>query len=207
MSEKLFDTIQDLAKSGFVFRIQDSGPDTLDRITVMFCDGDYLALSHNGLGFSQWGEGLDPQVMAEHAEAGNAVDLALGDLQPELQNHILYRVNEAWEDTLSAANRLDPKIVAPNRESAEINDGTIQSSGKGIYIEDGEFFVRLDGPEGDDRGCYDTARKALLNTLPDNYSVSGPEYHPLHDVASLEPTPGVSERLEALVAREATEEQ
>lgn len=37
--------------------VTDNGGETLDRFTVWFLDGQYLALSENGLGFSQWGEG------------------------------------------------------------------------------------------------------------------------------------------------------
>ena len=206
MAAKLFPTIKDLAQSGYVFRIQDAGPETLDRITVTFCDGEYLALSKNGLGFSQWGGTIDPVVMHEHAESGQAVDLALGDLSPELQNHILHRVNEAFEDALESGERMDPKIVAKSRNDAKENQGIHDSWGVGIYSEkDGEFFVRKDGSAGQDEdfGPYSTVREAFVATLPDDYSLSGPEYHPKIKVSSLNATPGVAEKIAALEAGKA----
>jgi hypothetical protein len=204
MTEKLFPTIEDLAKSGFLFRIQDSGPGTIDRITVVFCDGDYLALSLTGGGFSMWGEGLDPLVMAEKAESKEVVDLALGDLTPELQNNILYRVNEAFEDALQGGGRLDPKYVAQGREKAAIHYGLFSDAGDGIYRNsEGQFSVRMEGSGMEDRGPYATYREALLMTLPEDYSLCGPEYHPSIDVASLVPTPGAAEAIAALEAGEA----
>src|SRR5690606_32917328 len=55
---QLFDSIEDLAKSGYVFRITDNGGTSIDRYTILFCDGDYLNVS--AYGHSSWGEGLDP---------------------------------------------------------------------------------------------------------------------------------------------------
>lgn len=202
MTEKLFPTVADLARADFIFRIQDSGPGTIDRLTVVFCDGDYLALSKTGAGFSMWGDGgIDPLVMHEKAESKEVVDLALGDLPPELQNHILNRVNEGFQDALDFGNRLDPKYVAPSREKADIHYGLFSSAGDGIYLNaDKQFCVRMEGSDDEDRGPYDTYREAFLDTLPEAYSFSGPEYHPDFDVSSLQPTPGVAQAIEALEA-------
>lgn len=195
----LFETVEELAASGYIFRIQDSGPTSIDRITVVFCDGDYLALSETGSGFSQWGERIDPAVMAEWAENGEAVDLALGDLKPELREHILTRVNEAWRDFLEMVERRHPSAVAPTREKANENDGTYSSAGVGIYSAGEGYCLRLEGSNAaDDRGPYMLAREALAASFPDENALAGPEYHSPLDVASLEPTPGVAEAVAAM---------
>ena len=110
MNERLFISLKELADSGYIFRITDNGGATLDRITVIFCDGDHLSLSETGAGVSMWGEGIDVAGWNDRVEAGTEVDLAIGDLRPELQDHILRRVNEAWQDYLDALN--DPHGIA-----------------------------------------------------------------------------------------------
>ena len=52
MNERLFISLKELADSGYIFRITDNGGATLDRITVIFCDGDHLSLSETGAGVS-----------------------------------------------------------------------------------------------------------------------------------------------------------
>ena len=49
-----------------------------------------------------------------------------------------------------------------------------------------------------DRGPYLTTRQALAATLPDDYSLSGPEYHSSLDVSRLKPTAGVKAKLRRL---------
>lgn len=193
----LFPTVRDLARSGYIFRIQDEGR-TADRITVAFCDGDYLALSWpSGSGFSQWGEGLDPAHMEEAAENGEAVDLALGDLTPELRAHILRRVNEAWRDFLEAANAPHGRLSVPE------NEGTHDAAGVGIYRDGNEFFrVRREGEQNEDPS-RPTFREAVLYTLPEDYALSGPEYHPAINPGSLRRTKGVRAAVRALEAKEA----
>lgn len=189
LNERLFTSVKEMAASGYIFRITDNGGASLDRITVIFCDGDHLSLSETGAGVSMWGEGIDVADWNDRVEAGTEVDLAIGDLRPELQDHILWRVNEAWQDYL----------VAQTRDKAEVNEGTHDSGGKGIYAAGSGFCVRLDGEyASDDRGPYLTTRQALAATLPDDYSLSGPEYHSSLDVSRLKPTPGVKAKLRRL---------
>ena len=199
----LFKTEKELAESGYIFRIVDNGGSSFDRVTVLFCDGDYLALSQTGHGFSQWGTefGL-VDTMAEWVESGECVDLAFGDLSPELRRHILGRVNEAWQDFLEAVTRGDESAVAKSRELAEPNDGTHDSAGKGLYAVGSGYAVRLDGDHAaDDRGPFATAREALAATLPDDYSLSGPEYHSTVDVGSMRRTRDTAARLRKLERR------
>ena len=199
MNERLFISLKELADSGYIFRITDNGGATLDRITVIFCDGDHLSLSETGAGVSMWGEGIDVAGWNDRVEAGTEVDLAIGDLRPELQDHILRRVNEAWQDYLDALNDPHGTAVAQTRDNAEVNEGTHDSGGKGIYAAGSAFCVHLDGDyASDDRGPYLTTRQALAATLPDDYSLSGPEYHSPLDVSRLKPTAGVKAKLRRL---------
>lgn len=201
---ELFTSIKELANSGYVFRITDNGGATLDRITVLFCDGDYLSLSETGQGVSMWGGELDPATMHQWVEEKRGVDLAIGDLRPELQAHILRRVNEAWHDCLvSIEKRCNGNTVAKSREHAFPNEGGHLCGGEGIYSAGNGFCVRLDGDDAaDDRGPFLTAREVLIATLPDDYALSGPEYHSTVNVARWRSkTPGVKAKLERLQAR------
>lgn len=204
MRSLLFPTIQDLAKSGFLFRIQDTGKAALDRYDIVFCDGACLSVSMTGAGVSMWCGSVDPLAIAEKAEDGAAVDLALGDLGDQLQCHILSRLNEVFEEILDGVERGDARYVAASRDQAEIHLGLIDSIGKGIYAGDaGAYYVRMEGSANEDRGPYATGREATLATLPDKYSLSGPEYHPEVDASSLQATPGIAARIEALGQKDA----
>lgn len=202
---KLFESMSDLARSGYVFRIQDNGGSSADRYTVAFCDGDHLALSRNPShpqGVSLWGQGIDPAAMAAWAEDGEAVDLALGDLPGNVAAHLLARVNQGWADFLAAVEAREPHAVAPDRASAAVNHGLHDSAGAGIYATPEGLRVRLDGAHAaDDRGPYPGAREALLATLPDAYALSGPEHHPAVDPNGLDASPEGAERVAELEAR------
>jgi hypothetical protein len=199
---ELFRTEKQLAKSGYLFRIVDNGGATFDRITVIFSDGDYLGLSQTGRGFSQWGDRIDLQGTAERVESGEEVDLAFGDLEPDLRRHIIGRVNEAWRDMLEAVAAFEESAVAVTREKAVENEGTWDCAGNGIYAAGEAYCVRLDGYNAhDDRGPFYTAGAALAATLPDEYSLAGPEYQSTVDVSSLKRTKGTAARLRALEKR------
>jgi hypothetical protein len=200
----LFASVAELAASDYVFRIQDNGGATADRYTVVFCDGDYLGMSSyptHPQGVSMWGEGIDPQAMSEWLENEEAVDLALGDLPPKIAEHIVARVNQGWKDFLALIEARDATAVAPDREKAEVNEGSYNSGGRGIYSEGEGYRVRLDGDAADDRGPYATAAEALRGTLPDQYSFSGPEYHSTEDVSRLQASPEVTAKLAVLEAK------
>lgn len=198
----VFEKPEDL--SDYLFRIVDNGGSSADRYTVVFSDGSYLAISENPShpqGVSLSGEGIDPQVLEDWVEEGEAVELALGDLPKHLVDHILFRNNEGMEDFLQLVEAKDPKVVFSNRDDAEANEGLSDTLGKGIYLnKDGQYMIKMEGGP-DDRGPFDTARETLLNTMPDAYSLSGAEYHAGVDVMRMTPDPAVLEAVKALEAR------
>lgn len=202
----LFQSEHHLAHSGFLFRIQDNGGATYDRITVVLCDGDALLCSSGST--RVWIDRVDVQRMQDAAEAGTAVDLAFGDLSASLRRGILDSVNGSWRDCMKALIAREKHACAPTREKAKENDGTTESAGIGIYSAGAGYCVRLDTRDAaDDRGPFMTAREALAATLPEDYSLSGPEYHSPLDVGSMRPTPGVAEDVAALDARVHGEEK
>jgi hypothetical protein len=166
----LFQSTDDMKP--FVFRITDSGEETIDRLTVTFCDGDYLALSETGAGFSQWGEAIDPAVQEEWVCTEEAKDLSLDDLVPGLVEHIRGRLNEAFRHLMEAPDQ----IIAKDRDSAEPHEGTHKSAGEGLYRKGEEIWIRRDGAD-EDLGPYPDFRHAYLQTLPEAYCLAGPEYH------------------------------
>jgi hypothetical protein len=214
----VFEKPEDLSE--YLFRIVDNGGSTADRYTVVFSDGSYLGMSSNPThpqGVSMAGESIDPQVLSDWIEEGEAVDLALGDLPPKLIEHIMFRNNEGLEDfvenverdraaaILNDGNDFVPTVIALTRDKAEENDGCYDCLGKGIYLSGDKFMVKLDGNPEDDRGPYETAREVVLATLPDQYSFSGPEYHSTVEVMRLTPDPEVQAAVKTLEARREAE--
>jgi hypothetical protein len=200
---KLFEKPEDLGE--YLFRITDNGGATIDRYTIVFSDGDYYGLSGNPsspIGFSQSGEGIDVEALSTRVDDGEEVDLALGDLEPHIVNHILSRINEAWQDYLDELEIENPSKVAKTREDAKPNDGLYNSAGHGIYRTVSGYKVRQDGNEEDDLGPYTSKKEAFINTLPTHYSLSGPEYHStVSDVCSMDKTNGADIKVAELEAR------
>ncbi|WP_315922924.1 hypothetical protein [Mesorhizobium sp. SP-1A] len=200
---KLFEKPEDLGE--YLFRITDNGGASADRYTVVFSDGDYFALSSypsSPVGVSQSGEGIDVSGLAEKVEDGQEVDLALGDLEPQIVQHILGRINEGWREFLEAVENKEPHAVAATREDASENEGLRNSAGDGLYWTDDGYMIKKDGDPSEDLGPYTTAREALINTLPDHYSLSGPEYHStVNDPSSMEKSEGAAEKLAELEAK------
>ena len=176
----LFPDWQTLARSGYLFRIVDTGEDSaVDRVTVLFSDGDALACDRcGGRAFSQWAESVDPATLAEGVESGEAVDLTSDDLSDDEKAHILRRINEAWRGYLEDVAARQAWAVATSRPLAGLNDGAFKSGGVGLYTgADGALWVAMDGGPEDDRGPFTDPAEALRATLPDEWSLSGPEYH------------------------------
>ncbi len=197
----VFEKPEDL--SDYLFRIVDNGGSSADRYTVVFSDGSYLGMSgspSHPQGVSMCGEDIDPATVQEWVDEGQAVDLALGDLPKHLVDHILFRNNEGLEDFLLAVENKEPHAVSKNRDDAEANEGGYDTLGKGIYLIGEQYMVKMEGGP-DDRGPFDTAREAVLNTMPDDYSLSGDEYHSSVDVMRMTPDPAVTEAVKALEAR------
>lgn len=186
---KTFESFEQLASSGFLFRITDNRGETIDRMTVLFSDGDAIAMNEAGYGFSQWAHEIDPAVLQEWVESGEQVDLGSDDLSDGSKAHILARVNEAFNDfyeQLAAAEC--PRSRKEVENKGTINDGTYDCAGDGIFW-DGHFFWIA--TEDEESGPFVTPGEAIRASLPDEYSLSGPEYHgphfPTRPVVTAEP--------------------
>lgn len=181
----LYDKPEDMGE--YLFRIVDNMGKTADRYTVIFSDGDYIGMSGaptHPQGVSMWGERIDVQGVAERVESGEDVDLQLGDLPEDLRLHIMERVNTAWADCLAA---IEAMPLTP-REAVKGNDGNHDSGGVGVYRTGGGYYVHREGERAEsDLGPFDTAAQAMRNTMPEHYSLSGPEYHSSADPSSLNP--------------------
>ena len=190
----VFKSVEDLAASGYIFRITDNGGETADRTTVMLSDGTGLALfGFEGMPGSMWLDNLDPHVLHENVEDGSQVDLALGDLPERLRAHVLARINEGFE-------MMDPRF-AESRDAAKNFEGLHTDIGVGIYRQDGSFHVRDEEGPDCDHGPFATWAEALASTLPTAYSLSGPEYHPPSSPSALQAPAGNAENLRALEER------
>ncbi|PZO72527.1 MAG: hypothetical protein DI629_20785 [Mesorhizobium amorphae] len=168
----VFEDFPALASSGYLFRIVDNGGETADRYTVLFSDGDALGMNAGGIGFSQFVGRVDPAVLQEHVESGH-VDVGPDDLDEATRAHILNRVNGFFRETVDAM-----EAQPPGREDAELNDGTWECAGTGVYKAGEEWFVAIE--ENEDRGPFGSAAEAIRASLPDACSLSGPEYQSAH---------------------------
>lgn len=196
----VFEKPEDL--SDYLFRIVDNGGASADRYTVVFSDGSFLSMSadpESAHGVSICDEFIDPQVVSNWVEEGQAVDLALGDLAPHLIQHIMDRNNDGLADFLAAVERREVHAVSASRDDAQANEGGYDTLGKGIYLLDDKLMVKMDGGP-DDRGPFETAREAVLATMPDEHSLAGPEYHSTVDVMRLGPDASVLASVKTLEA-------
>lgn len=203
MTTKLFRDAGDLGE--YLFAILDDGGASADRLTVVFSDGDYLALSSqpsHPQGVSQSGENFNPGWMRQEIEAERAVELGWHDLPETIQSHVLSRLNEGFRDFLAQVECGSPRHVALSRDEAGVNDGGTFSTGRGLYLARDGYRVRLDGSPEEDRGPYADAREAVLATLPGRYDLSGPEYHAEVPAPTKEGSTD-EDRLAALAALEA----
>jgi len=172
----LFETLDELKP--FIFRIVDNGGETYDRFTIVTCDGDGI-LATGGGSICTTVEGVDVQRIADEIESGESRELRWIDLPADLQRRLLGYINSGFADWLGD--------FTPARTRAEVKDnGTgytlADRFGEGVYGELGAYYIRRetypdDGKGSDDLGPYATVREAVLDTVPADYDLSGPEYH------------------------------
>jgi len=185
----LFDTVEQLLASGYIFRITDNGGASYDRFTIITSDGDYWGSStgpSHPQGFFQSGEGIDVQGVAERVEEGKERDLRWIDLPEAVQRAVFNSINHGYEDYVAYRGGNVPDA----REDAEPFDNAYRLSeyiGTGIYRKGSEFWIRVykDYPD-EDRGPYETLMDAIRNTLPTDYDLAGPEYHSTVEIANTE---------------------
>lgn len=173
----LFPNEAALKDSGYLFRIVDNGGETYDRITVIFCDGDALLCTSGSIcAHVESDQGL--QRDADAVEAGAARDLRWIDLDPGLRKRIIADLNMGFADWLEAAP------AAASRDEARDWQGMWREYGDDrtpIY-RDGDGFRIRDDERDDEAGPFATFRDAVFYMLPQDYDLSGPEYHTTVDL-------------------------
>jgi hypothetical protein len=184
---KLFPDAAALESSGYLFRITDNGGETFDRITVTFCDGDALVCTLGTI--CAHVERVDVQVDEEAVESGEARDLRWIDLDPGLQARILADLNFSFADYIEAAP------AAASRDDARDWEGLwdhYSDKRSPIYRDGDSFRIRDDeraADEDGEPGPFATFRDALFYMLPQDYDLSGPEYHTTVDLWDTEGGP------------------
>lgn len=172
----LFQSLEDLKP--FIFRITDNGGATCDRFTIVTCDGDYFASNGSPThpqGFFQSGEGIDVAHMADRVEAGEMRDLRWIDLPETVRNCVMGALNEGFAYWLESDNGF------ASRDEAGNYDGCwLPNRDKSPIYRDGDAFKVKDSDreyQGEPDESFATFREAVLYILPDDYCLSGPEYH------------------------------
>lgn len=174
---ELFPNEAALKESGYLFRIVDNGGETYDRITILFCDGDALLCTSGSIcAHVEADQGL--QRDADAVEAGASRDLRWIDLDPGLRKRIIADLNMGFADWLEAAP------AAASRDDARDWQGMWREYGDDrtpIY-RDGDSFRIRDDERDDEAGPFATFRDAVFYMLPQDYDLSGPEYHTTVDL-------------------------
>jgi len=172
----LFQSLDDLKP--FIFRITDNGGATADRFTIVTCDGDYFGSSAyptHPQGFFQSGEGLDPIWQAERVETGEDRDLRWIDLPESVRNCVMRSLNEGFSGWLETGCEFTSRDEAGNYDGCWNPNRDFSP----IYRDGDSFKVKDSDREfmGEPEESFATFREAVLYILPDDYCLSGPEYH------------------------------
>lgn len=189
---KLFESLDDLKP--FIFRITDNGGATADRFTIITCDGDYFgscSTPYHPQGFFQSGEGIDVMGVDDRCDSGQERDLRWIDLPEAVQRAVMGSLNDGFSYWLENFTPPTDRADAENFGDCESLD---KRPGHGVYGVPGAYRIRSeewDGrdPNDTDYGPYETIRQAVLATLPEDYDLSGPEYHAPCDLWDTEPGP------------------
>ncbi len=182
---KLFESLDDLKP--FIFRITDNGGATADRFTIITCDGDYFGscdTPNHPQGFFQSGEGIDLQGVDERIESGKERDLRWIDLPEAVQRAVIDSLNVGFADWIESAP------AAASRDEARDWQGLwldpldrrtpIYRDGHGFRIRDDENEPYNADATGE--GLFDSFAEAVRYMLPQDYDLSGPEYHTTVDL-------------------------
>lgn len=185
---KLFESVEELKDSGYIFRITDNGGKTFDRFTIIFCDGDYFGSSCNPChpqGFGQSGEDIDLQGLENRIEGGEERDLRWIDLPEAVRDCVLGMLNQAFADYLET----NGEGLPARREDVEF--GRLNNwSQYGLYKTPEGFKVAIEGEDPEsDFGPFATFKEVVIASLPQDYDLSGPEYHTPVDLWSEEGGP------------------
>jgi hypothetical protein len=128
--------------------------------------------------------------MQERVEDGRERDLRFIDLPERVQQCVMQSAN-GFEDWLAS-------FTPPANRADAVDPGTAyrleERIGEGLYGVPGAYRIRRetypdDGSGSEDLGPYATLKEAILQTLPQDYDLSGPEYHTTVDLWDTEGGP------------------
>lgn len=177
----LFPDVATLQASGYIFRITDNGGASYDRFTIVMCDGDYFGSCEtpgHPQGFFQSGEGLDVQRLSECVESGEERDLRWIDLPAAVQRAVIGRLNLDFEWAIEQADSaLHRGAVDRMFDGSQIGGGIYRIPGGYAIADENSYQPGGTYDGGEDAGPFASYRDALFYTLPDEYQLSGPEYH------------------------------
>jgi hypothetical protein len=201
----LFETHSDLGN--FLYRVTDNGGSTIDRYTVAFADGSFLAISCEPSlqnGDAEWFYDLDPEAMSEAVSNGIEIDIAFCDLPQSIQDDVIRHLNAVFFDQLAEIVNRDETAVAPDRASAISNTPLECRAGAGIYFTNDAFFVKIDSAIGNDLGPFASAREVLLASLPDRRLFRSPELQSTVEINRTTPDADVAKAVATLECRVAS---
>lgn len=166
--EKLFENEKQFSESEYLFRIVKNN--VSNEITVIFSDGSYFVISdslfeRNG---GSWFDRININAISDGIETGEYTDLKWYDLSDSIRTEIIEGINFDYD-----YSKVNDCPVFENKEDVNIHHyGTYMSSGEGIFKRVCYFINQEDGM----RGPFKTYTEAYRCSLPDHYSLAGPEY-------------------------------
>ena len=169
--EKLFENEKQFTESEYLFRIVKNNVN--DELYVIFSDGSYFVINdspfeRNG---GSWFDRIDINHICDGIETGEYTDLKWYDLSGSIRINIIKDIN--FDYSVSYSDFECPDFGY--KEDVNIHHyGTYMSAGEGIFVHGVCYFINTE--EGI-QGPYKTYTEAYRCSLPDHYSLAGPEYH------------------------------
>ena len=183
---KIFNNPSDL--KDYIFRIIQDDRTEKPNITIVFSDGKYVTITDNVKSSQtelQLGEHIDIRAIHQSILNGEQKDICLGNLSGKHLQIILSVANENNQNAFNRALIELNKHDRLARESVGKNTTLPSCAGTGIYKEHHLYYVKNSSDEIEDYGPYEKLEDAFAQTLPDRYSIAGPEYHATNNPSSL----------------------
>ena len=168
--EKLFENEKQFSESEYLFRIVKNN--VSDEVYVIFSDGSCFLKDYSPFELSggSWFDRIDINHISDGIETGEYTDLKWYDLSESIRTQIIECINYDYE-----YSEVNDCPVFEYKEDVNIHHyGTYMSAGEGIFKHGVCYFINTE--EGI-QGPYKTFTEAYRCSLPDHYSLAGPEYH------------------------------